>query len=105
MKNKIVDEVKKEVIPIAINYGSGFDFDHQEHATDDFIEGANYVINYYYSPLLARNEELEKCVRELVEALEENYEYSMNGGSGCLDILLNHTETALSNAKKLLANE
>ena len=99
MKSKSVKEAKKEVIPIAFNYGNGFDFDHKEHATDDFLSFSNYMLNNYYSPLLARNDELEKCVRELLRVHESVFvlKDTTNGGKEWQD--------TVTNAKKILNNE
>lgn len=91
MKSKSVDEVLKE------------------RSNDDYKKSVSYLCK----TLLTRNEELEKCVRELVEVTKTLQQYlnvfilrgeePLLGENSKTDSY--NTITTLSNAKKLLNNE
>jgi len=84
-----VEKIKSEIK----SYINKKDFSY--NAKQDFKRGANYTIENYVTPLAESH-------KELFEALENIYEYSLNGGSGDAKTILIETETALSNAKKLI---
>lgn len=77
MKSKSVEEVKSSY---SVN-------------SKDFKRGVDDVLNRHYAPLLTRNEELEKCIMELENYIDNSTTISISDGRELLKII---------NAKKLL---
>jgi len=51
--------MKEQIKQAATAHSQKLDTDYQEHAFDDFVEGANHVLNNYYYPLISAIEKLK----------------------------------------------
>jgi len=74
--------MNEQVKQAATVHSQKFDTDYQEHAFDDFVDGANHVLNTYYYPLV-----------EAVDKLRDSKQHDKHWA---------RVETIILNAKKLI---